>query len=276
MTSPKQRAANAANAQHSTGPTTPEGRARSSQNAFKNGLASGRIIIDGEDIAEFQALCERLAAEHRPLTETETILVQAMAKHHWLENRAQRLQAAAFDNAGGLPPELPLLIRYETTHHRAFHKSLDALLKFQKQRPQPEIGFVSQNDVPLGHARWSAPDTNEPNPPIGVVSQNLPRQDAKPANPTHPFADLAHSREKPDPANGFVSQNDVPLGRARWSAAAPDMNEPNPPIGFVSQKSAPYIRPTPKISRNAPCPCRSGKKFKRCCLGKPPGKPAAA
>ena len=25
-----------------------------------------------------------------------------------------------------------------------------------------------------------------------------------------------------------------------------------------------------KISRNAPCPCGSGKKYKRCCLGKPP------
>ena len=31
-----------------------------------------------------------------------------------------------------------------------------------------------------------------------------------------------------------------------------------------------------KIGRNAPCPCRSGKKYKRCCLGRPRGikKPA--
>ena len=27
----------------------------------------------------------------------------------------------------------------------------------------------------------------------------------------------------------------------------------------------PYIRETPKVGRNAPCPCGSGKKFKRCC-----------
>ena len=26
-----------------------------------------------------------------------------------------------------------------------------------------------------------------------------------------------------------------------------------------------YIRPDPKIGRNAPCPCGSGKKFKKCC-----------
>jgi hypothetical protein len=29
-----------------------------------------------------------------------------------------------------------------------------------------------------------------------------------------------------------------------------------------------YIRPTSKVGRNDPCPCGSGKKFKKCCLGK--------
>ncbi len=29
----------------------------------------------------------------------------------------------------------------------------------------------------------------------------------------------------------------------------------------------PYIRPEPKIGRNDPCPCGSGKKYKKCCLG---------
>lgn len=29
-----------------------------------------------------------------------------------------------------------------------------------------------------------------------------------------------------------------------------------------------YVRPEPKIGRNDPCPCGSGKKYKKCCLGK--------
>lgn len=29
----------------------------------------------------------------------------------------------------------------------------------------------------------------------------------------------------------------------------------------------PYVRDTPKIGRNDPCPCGSGKKYKKCCLG---------
>ena len=29
--------------------------------------------------------------------------------------------------------------------------------------------------------------------------------------------------------------------------------------------SVPFIRETPKIGRNDPCPCKSGKKYKKCC-----------
>lgn len=33
----------------------------------------------------------------------------------------------------------------------------------------------------------------------------------------------------------------------------------------VKRKLTPYERRTKKVSRNAPCICGSGKKFKRCC-----------
>nr|PZN77270.1 MAG: hypothetical protein DIU57_16685 [Pseudomonadota bacterium] len=29
---------------------------------------------------------------------------------------------------------------------------------------------------------------------------------------------------------------------------------------------APFVRSSPKIGRNDPCPCGSGKKYKKCCL----------
>jgi uncharacterized protein YecA (UPF0149 family) len=31
---------------------------------------------------------------------------------------------------------------------------------------------------------------------------------------------------------------------------------------------APWKRKAPKVGRNEPCPCGSGKKFKKCCLNK--------
>jgi hypothetical protein len=35
-----------------------------------------------------------------------------------------------------------------------------------------------------------------------------------------------------------------------------------------ARKPEPYRRPEPKIGRNDACPCGSGQKYKRCCLGK--------
>lgn len=33
----------------------------------------------------------------------------------------------------------------------------------------------------------------------------------------------------------------------------------------ITTHRAPYVREVEKVGRNAPCPCGSGKKFKRCC-----------
>ncbi len=41
-----------------------------------------------------------------------------------------------------------------------------------------------------------------------------------------------------------------------------------PNSGFGYQYHETYQRDTPKIGRNDPCPCGSGKKYKKCCLGK--------
>ena len=34
---------------------------------------------------------------------------------------------------------------------------------------------------------------------------------------------------------------------------------------FAMEKEQPYVRLQPKIGRNDPCPCGSGKKYKKCC-----------
>jgi transposase-like protein len=52
---------------------------------------------------------------------------------------------------------------------------------------------------------------------------------------------------------------------------------PQPETGLHNVHNSaqqPYRRETPKIGRNAPCPCNSGKKYKNCCLNHP--QPAAA
>src|SRR5690349_22412516 len=83
---------NRANAQHSTGPRTPTGKLASSRNSLKHGLASGMLLIPGEDPAAFEALRNALMEEHQAASETEALLINEMAQSYWLTQRAIRLQ----------------------------------------------------------------------------------------------------------------------------------------------------------------------------------------
>ena len=150
---------NRANAQHSTGPATPTGKLASSLNSLKHGLASGTLIIPGEDQAEFDELLKALLSDHQPASATEELLVLEMAQSWWLTQRALRLQNECFTDGGVDEKRLSLFLRYQTTHERAFHKALNALIRLQKDRRNAQGGFVSQN-------RPSA------DPAPGFVSQN--------------------------------------------------------------------------------------------------------
>jgi preprotein translocase subunit SecA len=61
---------------------------------------------------------------------------------------------------------------------------------------------------------------------------------------------------------------------AQASAPLPEPPAPESPAPQIVHNSAQstsavYHRPEPKIGRNEPCPCGSGRKFKLCCLNKP-------
>ena len=133
---------NRANAQHSTGPRTIPGKLASSRNSFKHGLASAQLIIPGEDPASFDRLLAALLDEHQPANVTEEILVQEIAQSYWLSQRAIRFQNQCFAPEGVDQKQLALFMRYQTTHERAFHKSLSALMRLKKDRAR---GFVSQS-----------------------------------------------------------------------------------------------------------------------------------
>ncbi len=155
---------NRANAQFSTGPRSATGKLASSRNSTKHGLASGQLIIPGEDPTEFESLLADLLNDHQPAGPTEELLVREMAQSHWLAQRAIRLQNGCFTENGVDEKGLSLFLRYFTTHNRAFYKALAGLQRLQKERQKAERGFVSQ----------AATSTA---PIAGFVSQNSPRTD---------------------------------------------------------------------------------------------------
>ncbi len=82
MASEKQDRANRLNAQKSTGPKTPQGRAAVRLNVAKHGILSKDSLLPGEDEAAFLELAERPRAELRRAGELEALLVERIAAAH--------------------------------------------------------------------------------------------------------------------------------------------------------------------------------------------------
>jgi hypothetical protein len=156
MSTDSQIEANRENAKLSTGPKSDAGKAAAALNNTRHGLAGAFRVLPTESQSEFEALLAILRDEHQPATFTETTLVEAMAQHHWLRQRALHLESSCYDPTTGQiadPKQLALLLRYQTTHERAFHKALNDLLKLRAAKQKEQIGFESQQRKKERH-KW--------------------------------------------------------------------------------------------------------------------------
>jgi hypothetical protein len=94
--SASQLAANRANSQLSTGPKTPEGKAKSCLNAVKTGLTARTVLLPAEDAARYeQHVCE-FFAELQPVGPRETELVRSLADTAWRVARIPALEMTIF------------------------------------------------------------------------------------------------------------------------------------------------------------------------------------
>jgi hypothetical protein len=144
MSTAAQILANQENATHSTGPITEEGKAASAQNHFKHGFCAHFRVLEYESTDSYQELITALQTEHQPATPTENILVDRMAQHHWLSQRAQFLQSSLFTEGHFSKEEqklFALYLRYQSGNDRAFSKCLTDLVKLRSEKRKQEIGF---------------------------------------------------------------------------------------------------------------------------------------
>ena len=88
----KQLAANRRNAQKSTRPRTPAGRAVSNMDATKHGILSKQVLVQGsnrkESRREFSALHQRFREQLRPVGPLEEMLVEKIVTAYWRQGRA--------------------------------------------------------------------------------------------------------------------------------------------------------------------------------------------
>jgi hypothetical protein len=192
----KQFEANRQNAQKSTGPRTPEGRAAVRLNGVKHGLTAETIVLKGESQADFTNLLDSYEAEHAPATPTEETLVTQLALAAWRLRRLY-LQEAGFyafqtkDTADAAEflklndaeqmgcicykseKTLAMFNRQEARLERTFYRALHELQRLRKERlasllqPPPNVENKEDNTDPDYSPSVSEGAEPSPTPPTG-------------------------------------------------------------------------------------------------------------
>ena len=216
MATPSQVNANRINAQKSTGPRTPEGKARSRRNGLLHGLTAKTCMLDGEDPAALTDLVDKLSEKFRPQDTDEDFYVERMAKARCRYNRIMPLEAGIFNirlSVDQAPKEvvaalsqegqrawaylrdanggnaLSKLARYETGLLREYDRSRQELEKLQKIRaarptPPPVADELRREpDLPITPIKSAQPGMSKPEP----ITQNpAPSPAAPSASPVAP------------------------------------------------------------------------------------------
>src|SRR5215471_10316227 len=138
MATLKQFEANRRNAQKSTGPKTPEGKAAVSMNALRHGLRARSVVLPGENREEFTQLCDDLEVEWHPQSRTEQFYVEQMAVSQWKLIRMEVGEVNLFkdtDNAKGQLPLLDRLWQAQCRLERSYARAQRELERLQPYRP---------------------------------------------------------------------------------------------------------------------------------------------
>jgi hypothetical protein len=223
MPTQRQIEANRRNAQLSTGPRTPAGKAASSMNALKSGLDAESQFVIGEDRADFYALTQEYSQMIRPRNPCERFHMDRMIRSEWLLRRMFRAESYVWEyhsmranRSEGVPlgeawatasPIFMRIHRRNAALEKAYRESWDELQRLRGASapflldPDPEPsaaplpGETPVRDdtlVDAGHAAAAPPPEPLPQPgetthqtsKLGSFPQTIP------ASPLDPFPNL--------------------------------------------------------------------------------------
>ncbi len=283
MLSEQQLAANRQNAQKSTGPRTPEGKSVCAQNASRHGKLADEVLLACEDRKQFIRHSRRYHREFLPVGHLEKTLVNDMVAASWRRERMGVLEARLIDHSYNTIPApllpqrapdapephpdhspvafrnalgyrelvdtskvLPQLSRDAARHNRDFHKALSTLLRLravhQKSQPAPP----QDREDPYYQGKYDRPVVPPPADPPGTVLEDL--------------LGLFGSVPTPESASPVMSKLAESIAYKECLVA--DVRSAEQSGTQPSPAPAVAVR---AVARNAPCPCKSGLKYKRCC-----------
>ena len=211
MATQEQIDANRRNAQKSTGPRTPEGKAKSRRNGLQHGLTAKTCMLEDEDPEALVDLLNEIREKFNPQDTDEDFLIERMAKARFKYNRIMPIEAAIYNlrlSVDRTPKEitealgvngqhawaymrdanggnaLSKLARYETSLLREYDRSRQELEKLQKIRAARPTPPPITDEL-----------RREANPPITPVPPTKPAATTPEPNTQNPAPSAAPSAE---------------------------------------------------------------------------------
>jgi hypothetical protein len=178
MTSDRRKKSSRANGAKSQGPTTPDGKKRSSRNAVQHGLLAKCLLLTGEDAKNFDILIQNHDRRFQPADGIEFGLVEEMCAAYWRLHRVWTLETFTLNqqiatqpvgspvlraaNASSELAALPgtaLMQRYETRLQNMYARAIRTF-KVLKTIPLPP----QDDDIPNQDAPPNIELPKEPSP----------------------------------------------------------------------------------------------------------------
>jgi hypothetical protein len=132
MSTDRQISANQINAQKSTGPRTPTGKARVSSNALTHGLTGKDVVLPNENALEFESFRVDLLTSLAPQGDLESMLAEKIVADAWRLRRVPKLEAAIYRRS------------YE---ERILEKAQDAVRQYEMTEDERTLASLREKKV---------------------------------------------------------------------------------------------------------------------------------
>ncbi len=245
--SPKRLAANRANAAQSTGPRTPEGKARSARNSVKHGFAASAFaVVRLEDVHEVDHLTADLVAVYQPANSQELLALQRMAIAQQSILRAARLESGLFTTClnetldSNDHPSLPMNAQLEGDGDieitRAQNRNYllgEGFLRLARQSNGWTLFLRYQAQAERQYRRaledFERIKALRPNLPTqDLPTNNLPNEPISPPQPQHPSTTYTAPATNPSPSENAPAAAAPPQPCRRPRPAARPHRAPAP------------------------------------------------
>ena len=173
LISDQQHQANQQNAQHSTGPTSAEGKAAVRLNALTYGLRARSTLLPGESPEEYAQLWNDLLSDWQPHNRTERLYLEQMAVSQWLLARLATGENDIYQHETSGEKQSMLLDRV-AARRTGLERSLTSAMRELKQLQKDRLARQPQPAQPAQTAQAAQAPVPQPSYVMSERAENHP------------------------------------------------------------------------------------------------------